>query len=150
LRALPPWLERLRDRDRTRPRKSNFIGAPAAFRLELACQELSRAFPGWGCYHVGSSRQRKDWRDVDVRLVLDDHEFEKLFPEAHENAWESDPRWLILTIAISDWLSKQTGLPVDFQFQKWSHIQKVHDKERCPIGRNMMPKKREGEGDESA
>src|SRR4051794_17555783 len=106
----PAWRERLEARDRARPRKSNFIGAPAAFKLELACQQLTKAFAGgWGCYHVGSSRERKDWRDVDVRLVLDDKDFDKLFPDAHEDRCEFDQRWLILTIAISEWLSKQTG-----------------------------------------
>jgi hypothetical protein len=139
---MPAWLERIRARELARPRKSNFIGAPAAFKLELACQHLNRAFGGWGCYHVGSSRQRKDWRDVDVRLILDDKEFDRLFPDAQENSWEFDARWLVLTIAISEWLSKESGLPIDFQFQKQSHANARHPKERNAIGLNMRPRGR--------
>lgn len=120
----------------------NFVGAPAFFKLELACQTLTRAFGSWGCYHCGSSRQRKDWRDVDVRYVLDDKEFARLFPDAQESRWESDPRWLVMTIAISEWLSKETGLPIDFQFQKWSHVQECHNKEREPIGMIIRPARR--------
>jgi hypothetical protein len=138
----PAWRERLEARDRARPRKASFVGAPAAFKLELACQHLNRAFGGFGCYHVGSSRERKDWRDIDVRMILDDKEFDRLFPDAHENSWEFDARWLILTIAISEWLSKESGLPVDFQFQKQSHANQRHAKPRCALGLNMAPKKR--------
>jgi len=141
-RAPPAWLQRIRGRDQARPRKANFIGAPATFRLELACQHLNRAFGGHGCYHVGSSRERKDWRDVDVRMILEDDEFERLFPDAGENSWEFDARWLILTVAISDWLSKETGLPIDFQFQKRSHANERHSKPRNPVGLNMAPKKK--------
>lgn len=136
----PAWLERLHARPRRE--KLNFVGAPAFFKLELACQKLAQAFGGWGMYHCGSSRQRRDWRDVDIRYVLDDKEFQELFPDAHENAWAMDPRWLILTISISDWLSKESGLPVDFQFQPWSHVQKYHNKEREPLGMNMVPRRR--------
>jgi hypothetical protein len=139
--ALPAWQQRLRDRDRGRPRKSSFIGAPAAFKLEIACQLINRAFGGWGCYHVGSSRERKDWRDVDVRYMLDDKEFAKLFPAAHDNSWEFDARWLLLTVAISDWLTKETGLPIDFQFQPASHANARHSGPRNPVGLNMAPKK---------
>lgn len=136
--STPAWLERLRSRPRRA--KANYIGAPAAFKLELACQHLNRAFGGWGCYHVGSSRERANWRDVDVRMILDDKDFDKLFPDAQENSWEFDPRWLLMTVAISEWLSKETGLPIDFQFQKQSHANERHSKPRNAVGLNMRPR----------
>src|SRR5690242_14716557 len=103
------------------------IGAPACFALELACKHLNRAFDGQ-CYIVGSVLQRADWRDVDVRLIMDDAAFKAEFPDcaALSGAWEFDPRWLLLTVSVSAWLTQQTGLPVDFQFQPQSHANEKH------------------------
>lgn len=119
--------------------KGIYVGAPAAFRLELACQHLYRAFVDHrgdsfgGIYLVGSALERPDWRDIDVRLILDDASFARLFPDARNN-WEFDPRWLIMTSTISAWLSDQTGLPVDFQFQPQSHANERHSGRRNALG----------------
>lgn len=113
---------------RKAPRKRtkwNYLGAPAAFKLELACQHISRAFGGFGIYLVGSVLERPDWRDVDLRMILADEEFAALFPDAGQH-WEFDARWLVMTVAISAWLSEQTGLPVDFQFQTQTHANERH------------------------
>jgi hypothetical protein len=114
-------------------RKANYIGAPACFLLEQACQHVAAAFGGYGLYQVGSSLERPDWRDVDLRFILDDEEFARLFPDAGEH-WEFDPRWLLLTTSISARLSQQTGLPIDFQFQPMSHANKRHNKPRNAVG----------------
>lgn len=120
--------------------KGVYIGAPACFALELAAQHLRDAFgdkedPYCGIYVVGSSLERPDWRDVDVRYMLGDENFARLFPNAGEH-WEWDPRWLVMTAAISKWLSDQTGLPIDFQFQPASHANGPrHERgRRNPIG----------------
>lgn len=118
-------------------RKVSYIGAPACFALELACQHLNRAFGGFGCYLVGSAMERADWRDVDVRLIMPDAEFLVLFPDVDLEAynWEFDPRWLIMTTSISDHLRKVTGLPVDFQFQAAGPANKRHGgKTRSAMG----------------
>lgn len=117
--------------DAPRP-KANYIGAPKCFLLEQACQHLVRAF-GHGLYQVGSSLERPCWRDVDLRHILTDEDFAKLFPDAGDH-WEFDPRWLLLTTSISAWLSKHTGLPIDFQFQPMSHANARHSKPRNPVG----------------
>ncbi len=113
--------------------KASYIGAPACFQLELACQHLHQAFGEYGIYLVGSALQRPDWRDVDVRYILSDEEFDKLFPQAGRY-WEHDPRWLVLTSAISAWLSRETGLPVDFQFQPQTHANEHHPGPRSALG----------------
>lgn len=101
--------------------KGIYVGAPAIFRLELACKPINRAFGGFGCYLVGSALERADWRDIDVRYLMEDEEFTKLFPDAgfpeDGGRWEFDDRWLLMTVAIADLLKMQTGLPIDFQFQ---------------------------------
>lgn len=117
--------------------KGVYIGAPACFALELACQHLNEAFDDFGCYLVGSTLERSDWRDVDVRFIMRDDEFYKLFPDVRPDCpgtWEFDPRWLIMTTSISQWLSQQTGLPVDFQFQPQSHANKHHKGPRSALG----------------
>lgn len=115
------------------PTKASYVGAPAIFTLELACQHLNRAFGGFGVYLVGSSLERPDWRDVDLRMILSDADFAVLFPNAGEH-WECDPRWLVMTTAISAWLSQQSSLPVDFQFQPQTHANARHGGRRNAMG----------------
>lgn len=120
------------------PKKVNYIGAPATFALELACKHLNRAFPG-RCYVVGSVLQGPGHRDVDVRLMMNDEEFMKLFPDVHnlQGTWEFDTRWLLMTVQTSQWLSQQTGLNIDFQFQPSSWGNSQHggpNKPRHPVG----------------
>ena len=112
------------------------IGAPACFALEMACKVLNDAFDGQ-CYVVGSVLQRPDWRDVDVRLMMDDAAFSALFPDVADlryGHWEFDPRWTVMTVSLSAWLRAQTGLPVDFQFQPSSFANQRHKGSRNAIG----------------
>jgi|ERR1019366_154320 hypothetical protein len=105
--------------------KASYVGAPAIFALKQACQDLSRAFYGCGIYLVGSALERADWRDVDVRGILDDAEFAELFPDADDH-WECDERWLWINISISERLARITGLPIDFQFQPQTQANARH------------------------
>jgi hypothetical protein len=116
--------------------KPSYVGTPAIFHLELACKTLREAFGGFGPYLVGSSLERADWRDVDVRYLLSDDDFVKLFPNAEtiSGAWEFDPRWLWLSTSIAERLKAQTGLPIDFQFQPISWANARHDKPRHALG----------------
>ena len=122
-------------------RKVTHIGAPACFALEQACKHLAEAFDDpvehVGVYVVGSCLERADWRDIDVRMIMSDKAFCRLFPNAllgHGAAWEFDPRWTLMTVAISNWLRAQTGLPVDFQFQPMSFANEKHKKRRHAVG----------------
>ena len=123
------------------PRKKHIhIGAPACFALEIACKAVREAFADQcefgGIYVVGSCLERADWRDVDVRLMMDDASFRILFPDAamHNAAWEFDPRWTLMTVAISQWMKAQTGLPIDFQFQPMTFANEHHHGRRNAIG----------------
>lgn len=128
------------------PRKKvSHVGAPAVFALEMACKQVLDAFCDAdghvGIYLVGSALERADWRDVDVRLMMDDAAFTRLFPGASISppSWEFDPRWTLLTVAISRWLCAQTGLPVDFQFQPMSHANACHKGRRHALGLSIAP-----------
>ena len=125
---------------KTGPRKKVcYIGAPACFALEQALKHVHDAFDedgNFGIYIVGSCLERADWRDVDVRMILSDHAFEQLFPRAFSTnaTWEFDPRWTLMTIAISKWLSAETGLPIDFQIQPQTFANERHKGPRHAAG----------------
>lgn len=140
----PKWLQRVRERAEPKQRrKFSYVGAPACFALEQACQHINAAFGGFGCYQVGSSMERPDFRDVDVRFIMPDDEFAALFPDVDISygsiLWEQDPRWLLLTTSIAGWLKQQTGLPIDFQIWPQTIASKRHGgKPRNPVGRRYV------------
>jgi hypothetical protein len=125
-------------RGRVRCKKVCHVGVPAIFALELACQHINSAFSdSFGCYVVGSALERPDWRDVDVVCILGDDEFKKLFPDVARVdycTWEHDPRWLLLTISLSKYLSDQAAVPVDFKFQPQTWANEHHPGRRNAIG----------------
>ena len=67
---------------------------------------------------------------------MDDAAFMREFPKANIEpaTWEFDPRWCLLVVAISQWLSRQTGLPIDFQFQPMSRANAMHKGPRHAVG----------------
>lgn len=114
-------------------RRANYIPAPHYFNLNNACRVLNDAFDSVGVFLVGSALERQDFRDVDVRCILDDEEFERLFP----NAVGSPPNhalWSIMCVSISLYLSEQSKLPVDFQIQQMTAANKKHDGKRSALG----------------
>lgn len=66
-------------------------------------------------YHVGSSLETKDWRDVDVRLLLPDEEFEERYGRIKSS--EANPKLAAITLAFAALGKQMTGLPIDFQIQ---------------------------------
>lgn len=135
-------------------KKAVYIGAPACYLLEMAMQQVCDAFDVHkgkyfsGCYVVGSALERPDWRDIDVRFIMEDALFAETFPSAGDN-WEFDAKWLLLTTAISEWLSKRTGLPIDFQFQPQTHANERHNKPRNAIGLKLAKSMIENPQDDS-
>jgi hypothetical protein len=74
-------------------------------------------------YQVGSSLERKDWRDVDVRLILPDDEFEAMFGRVKNTC---NPKLAAITLAFSALGKEMTGLPVDFQIQPQSYANSAY------------------------
>lgn len=98
-------------------RRANFIGAPGFFLLNQACRIVWEAYPeAFGLYLVGSSLRRRSYRDVDLRLILPDEDYKKLFPGISSNGW-LHPLWSLTCSSISLYLSKASNLPIDFQIQ---------------------------------
>lgn len=91
-------------------RKASYLLMSDFERLEEWCRNVRRLF-GDVPYLVGSALTRADYRDVDVRLILMDDEFDARWPDD----------WLkvrLMNRAISIWGQQETGLPIDFQIQR--------------------------------
>jgi hypothetical protein len=108
------------------------VGMPALLRLQGFGGRIYDAY-GHLPYLVGSAALGRDWRDVDVRLMLPDDEFDVLFPGHGKPDW-ADLRWALLCDAISELGRQQTGLPVDFQFQRTTEANDQYDGARCALG----------------
>jgi hypothetical protein len=67
-------------------------------------------------YQVGSSLHTKEWRDVDVRLILPDDEFAERFGTTSRSA-EVNTKLAAITLAFAALGKEMTGLPIDFQIQ---------------------------------
>ena len=82
-------------------------------------------------YHVGSSLDSKDWRDVDVRLILPDDEFVAMF--GHIDQRWPNPKYAAIVLAFCALGEKMTGLPIDFQIQPQSYANKAFPGQRNPL-----------------
>ena len=97
---------------------AHFLTTVQYFKLDAACIPLEAAFKesGFGLYLVGSVLRRPDWRDVDIRAILEDSEYDRIFPKTDK--WCENAMWKMMCISISHYLSAVTGLPIDFQIQR--------------------------------
>jgi hypothetical protein len=112
--------------------RANYLPAPAVFHLDHACAMIHDAFDDCP-YLVGSSLVTRDYRDVDVRLILADEKFDHYFPDAYR-APRYHPLWSLMCSTISDWLARQSGLPVDFQIQRRTEANTQYTGQRQALG----------------
>src|SRR6266404_3570266 len=109
-----------------------YVGMPAAMLLEEFGSQVWSAF-GEPPYLVGSATFYKSWRDVDVRLILDDAVYESLGlggpRDGHRNG-----KWVSLCLAYSALGKSLTGLPIDFQIQQRTFANERYKGPRCAIG----------------
>lgn len=120
--------------------RANYLPAPHMFALNQACTVINAALGDFGCYQVGSSLERLDYRDVDVRFIMSDVAFDRLFrvdpkdAEGGSAGWRN-PLWSLMCLSISVWLREQTALPIDFQIQRQTQANAAHPgKVRSALG----------------
>lgn len=108
------------------------VGMPAMLMLEEFGSQVWHAF-GEPPYLVGSALEGKQWRDVDVRLILDD--------DVYEAMGLGDPRrthvngkWVALCMAFSVLGRHMTGLPIDFQIQQETTANALYSGPRSSLG----------------
>lgn len=102
----------------------NYLHAADVYRLNHACRVVNDSFDAT-CYLVGSALHTADYRDVDVRLVLTDDLFDRLFGVGDV--------WSLFCVTVGGYLTTQTGLPVDFQVQSAAESDR-HTGPRQPLG----------------
>jgi len=130
-------------------KRVNWLPAPHFFNLNMACMPLTEAFAAFaglsghaGVYLVGSSTARRDYRDVDVRMMLDDKTYARLFGNSHDRP-DLNALWSVMCSSIGLWLTKQSGLPVDFQIQQMTtanaEFSRRNGFDRQPLGVFLNP-----------
>lgn len=102
------------------------VGMPAMLHLDQFGSQIWSAF-GQPAYLVGSALRGKGWRDVDVRLILSDEEYEAMDLGDPKDPHRND-KWVALVMAFSALGKQMTGLPIDFQIQQrtWANTQYVN------------------------
>ena len=109
----------------------SYIGAPEAYSLDQVANFVNKAFGGT-CYLVGSATETRDFRDVDVRMIFSNEKYVALFGDTHGG---HSYFWSLVCVSVSEYMTKRTGLKVDFQIQKRANVTKADwDKIRNPLG----------------
>lgn len=102
-------------------------------RLEHACSVVAAGL-GYPPYLVGSSTESPDYRDIDLRVVMPDEEFDRLFASSKAAAFPGG-LWGLLCLSVSHYLSAVSGLPIDFQVQRMTEAnERFGGKVRNPMG----------------
>lgn len=103
--------------------------------LEQACQPVWHGFgdgTAGSTYLVGTAQTGGEYRDVDVRTILPDDEFDALFGAEDRNG---EALWSLICVAIGRMLTEQTGLPIDYQIQRMTEAnEKYPGGNRNPVG----------------
>lgn len=105
-------------------RRASYLSPPDFHRLDWAVRPIATAFDR-PVYLVGSVLRTADYRDVDLRLILNDDQA-AIYPA---------PVRLLLNIALSDLIARAAGLgrPVDFQIQSQAEAD-AEPGDRNPLG----------------
>lgn len=121
---------------------------PGMLKLDEFASHILSVFGGKVAL-VGSSVKSKQWRDVDIRLLLSDEQYVRVFrldPSAYDPAqymdgcdfveraaqdhWNRDVHkcgiWVGLVLAFSALGREMTGLPIDFQIMPESIADLIH------------------------
>ena len=110
-----------------------YLTVEEIWRLAHAVRPVEDAFGGQPVYLVGSVLKSSDWRDVDLRVILPDHDFDRIFEPPGEL---TDQFRMLFQTAVSAMLRETTKLPIDFQVQRKSNLtQEESFGERNPAGK---------------
>lgn len=101
------------------------VGMPASIKLDMFGQVVKEAF-GASVYLVGSATRTRQWRDVDVRVILEDDEYERQIGEFTSPRC-MNARWNALCLAFAALGRDMTGLPIDFQIDQQSDANERYD-----------------------
>lgn len=86
--------------------RANYLTTVEWFNLNTCIQPICKVF-GYQVFLVGSCLTTRDFRDVDIRVIL--QKWEGLFDHEHHRK--------VIGMMMSEWLSTRTGLIIDLQLQ---------------------------------
>ena len=115
--------------------RSMYLTVDELWRLANACRPIEDAFGGNMVWLVGSVLERPDYRDVDLRVILDDEHYDRLFIKRDNPTWEGgllDQFRMLMQTAMNVMLKETTGLTVDFQIQSQTEANGYNGK-RNPV-----------------
>ena len=105
------------------------VGMPQSLNLHRFGAYLNAMF-GKHTYHVGSSLEKKDgWRDVDVRVILDDDVWDAMELGDPRNP-HNNAKWVAYCLALSSFGKDLTGLPIDCQLQRQTEANEEFGREK--------------------
>jgi hypothetical protein len=90
---------------------------------------------GWSTYLVGTAMQPRDGkppRDIDVRTIVKDKQHDRLTKAIGQKGVA------FLGIAIGQYLASLTGLPIDYQIQRMTEANALHEGTRNPLGHRNL------------
>ena len=104
--------------------RAMYLSVEELWRLSNACRPIEEAF-GHTVWLVGSSLRKPDYRDVDLRVIISDEEYSRLFIPMRKGVdgtlvGLTDQFRMLMQTSISVLLKQATGLPIDFQVQSQS------------------------------
>ena len=119
-----------------RRRSASYLTPHQMRRLDAACIPVVRAFGFGTVVLVGSALTRLDYRDVDVRAVIADEDFDQIFPgvKVHKDGGAHYSHlWAWICMCASGEISHASGMNVDFQIQRRTEAS-GYDGSRIPLG----------------
>jgi hypothetical protein len=125
------------------PERGNYIASPLALKMLDMFGVIVWEALDTTAYMVGSVLERPDYRDVDVRAILTDETFARIFGE--ETDWRRNQALKAHNLAFSALGQKITGLPVDFQIESFTKANEdEHANRRHPLGASWRARLAEG------
>lgn len=106
-------------------KRSRFLTTLEQARLDQACFPVRQALGT--PYLVGTVLTGQDWRDVDVRVLMKDEDFDAVFGGR-------EALWAWVCQSTTAYLADATGLPIDFQVQRRSEANEKYPGPRSALG----------------
>ena len=112
--------------------RAMYISVEELWRLSNAVRPVEEAL-GNTVWIVGSVLTKENYRDVDLRVILDDDEYNRLFMPNYKDVdgtvvGLTDQFRMLIQTAISAMLRQTTNLPIDFQIQSQTEANQYRGK----------------------
>ena len=117
----------------TTPQRNMYLTCEELWMLSNACRPIQDAFGGHIVWIVGSVLTHDNWRDVDLRVILPDDEYLRIFKPIVNDVDGTrvgllDQFRMLIQTSISATIRQMTGLPIDFQVQSQTEANQYNGK----------------------